>query len=43
MENFLKKYALLILLYVVVILGVLFLSNDFSSLQSNSFFHVLIY
>ena len=43
MENFLKKYALLILLYVVVILGVLFLSNDFSSLQLNSFFHVLIY
>ena len=33
MEKFLKKYGLVILLYVVVIVGVLLLSNRISSLQ----------
>ena len=42
MENFFKKYALVILLYVVVIGGVLLLSNRIHVLELNfiNFFHL---
>ena len=37
MEKFLKEYALVILLYIVVILGAIFLSSRGQSLQLTNF------